>query len=408
MTLREPRAESPYGRLAVGVGVDDDQDPRSAVRRALSVAYATLPAPAELVILFATTGYDLATLLGAARVFTGPVPLIGGTSGSGLMTSAGVADAGPRGRAVAAMALAGAGLVAGVGHSTIGGDARASGEAAAQAALASALTPNGPARACILLSPPGHEEEVLTGVTGVVGRGVPIFGGSVADQQMLSHWSVFAGNHLLPNGVAVALLYGNLRAGSAFSGGYWPTARSARAEHVSGGRMVELLNGQPAAGVYASWIGVTPEALRGPAVRRYAASPLAVEDQRSSRLLVKEPGTVATDGRIGFFADVKEGEELRLLTSTPESLVAAAGAAVAEAMMRADLNPGDVSCVLLAHGAGRAQALEGHLEEVPVQVRRLVGAAPLLGCSTFGEQSLLADGRPVHLNLTATALVLGG
>ncbi|MHB0879010.1 MAG: FIST signal transduction protein, partial [Anaerolineae bacterium] len=322
---------------------------------------------------------------------------------------AGVAGSGARARAVAAMALCGAGLVAGVGHASLSGEVRASGEAATHAAVASALSPGGPPRAAIIVSPPGHEETVLNGVSNVIGRGVPLFGCSVADQQMLSNWQVFAGNHLLPNSVAVALLYGDLRAGSAFSAGYWPTARTAKAQHVSGGRMVELLDDEPAAAVYASWLGVGAESLRGSAVRRYAAqAPLAVEDPRTSRLLVKEPGTVTNDGKIGFYADIREGEQLRLLTSTPESLIAAAGAAVAEAMMRADLAADDVSCVLLAHGAGRALALQERLEEVPVQVRRLVGAAPLLGCSTFGEQSLLSDGRPVHLNLTAAALVLGG
>lgn len=408
MALRATASDSAARRLSVGVGVDGDQDARAAVRRALGVAYAMLPKDPDLVLLFGSTTHDLPVLLGAARVFTGSVPLIGCTSSDGLMSSAGVIGMAGRHTAVAAMALCGAGLVAGVGHASLDGEARHAGEAAAQAATASALPAGRALRAVLVLSPPAHEEGILSGVSGVVGRQVPVFGITAADREVDGKWAVFSGNHLLPNSVAVALLYGDFRAGSAFSGGYWPTARVAQASCVSG-RMVERLGGRPAAVQYAEWLGVAPESLRGKGVRpRAAASPVAVEDSRTSRLLIKEPGTVSADGSMGFFADIRDGDSVRLLTSTPESLVAAAGAAASEAMMRAGLQPQEVRGVLMAHGAGRALALKERLDEVPLQVRRVLGTAPMAGCASFGEQSVLADGRPVHLNLTATVLVLGG
>jgi len=400
--------EAVPAQLAVAVGVDEEADARSAVRRALGVAYAALPQDPGLVILFCTSAYPLPVLLGAARVFTGPTPLIGGTSGSGLMSGAGVVGMGGKGTAVAAMAIAGGGVAAGVGHADLDADPRAAGESAARAAMTSVTGQSDRPRAAIIVSPPGHEETLLQGVAAVVGRGVPLFGCTVADEQVAGRWAVFAGNHVLPNAVAVAVLYGEFLAGTAFSGGYWPTARAARAEKASG-RMLEVMEGRPAASVYAGWLGVASEALRGQGVRSYAAaSPLAVEDARTSRLLIKEPGTVAADGSVGFFADLNQGDCLRLLTSTPESLVAAAGAATSEAMMRAGLRGDQVRGVLVAQGAGRVLALRERANEVPLQLRRLIGAAPMLGCATFGEQSALADGRPVHLNLTASVLVLGG
>jgi hypothetical protein len=237
---------------------------------------------------------------------------------------------------------------------------------------------------------------------------VPLFGCTVADEKLEGRWAVFAGNYVLPNSVAVAVLYGTMLAGSAFSGGYWPTAQAATAGGVSG-RMVRELDGRPAAEVYSEWLGVSPAELRGGGIRRHAAlQPLGVEDARTKRLLIREPATVASDGSIGLLADVNEGDTLRLLAATPESLISAAGAAASEAMMRASLQPELISGALMAQGAGRVLTLGERANEVPLQLRRVVGSAPVLGLATLGEQSALADGRPVHLNLTASVLVIGG
>ena len=398
-----PGADNP---IVIGVGADEGPDERAAIRRAIGVAYAVLHEEPKLLLLFSTCSYTLPTLLGAARVLGGPVPLIGGTSCPGLLTGAGLSRAGHRPQGLALMAIGGAGLSAGVGHAELGGEPRAAGEAAAETALAAAGA-GVPPRAAIMVSPPGYEESILSGVVSVIGNNVPLLGFSAADPGLLGQWAVFADDYILVNGVAVALLSGDFSAGGAFSGGYWPTAHVAQAGRVSG-RMLGYLDGQPAADVYARWLGVPVDALRGQAVRRHAVlSPLALEDQRTHRLIIKEPATVLSTGEIGLLADVREGDILRLLTATPESLVVAAGAAVSEATMRAGLDAGHVKGVLLAQGAGRVLALHEHASEAALQIRHLVGAAPLLGSATLGEQSLLPDGRPVHLNLTTSVLVFG-
>lgn len=61
----------------------------------------------------------------------------------------------------------------------------------------------------------------------------------------------------------------------------------------------------------------------------------------------------------------------------------------------------------MAQDMERVLALRERVHEVPLQLHRLVGSVPMLGCATLGERSVLADGRPAHLNLTVSALVLG-
>lgn len=393
--------------VIVGVGVDEDPDERAAVRRAMGMAYALLPSEPKLLLLFCTRAYDLARVLGAARVFSGPVPLIGGTSCSGVLSASGFTRPGERPRSVGVMAIGGSGVTAAVAQADLGEDPSAAGRQAAEAARATAPDASSPIRAAILLAPPGHEEAILSGISAVIGRSVPLLGFTVADPDVGGSWVVFSGNRMLPNSCAVALLYGDFVAGAAFSAGYWPTAHVARAGQVEG-RMLGRLDGRPAAEVYAEWLGTSPGNLRGPRLRQVAAlAPLAVEDTRTHRLIVKEPGTISADGRLGLFADVREGDLLRLLTATPESLVPAAGAAVSEAAMRAGLSSSSIKGVLMAQGAGRVRALREHASEVALQVRHIAGPAALLGASTFGEQSQLPDGRPVHLNLTTSVLVFG-
>ncbi len=407
MEPRSPGGAPGAAPLAIGVGVSEDADARSAARKALGLACAMLPEEPALVVLVGTSGYDLPVLLGSSRIFTGPIPLIGGTSGPGLMTSGGATRGGGRGQAAAVMALGGAGMRVGVGHAEVSGNPRKAGAAAAAEAIAIASPNDGPPAVALMFAPPGHEESLLEGVVSVLGRGVPLLGCTVADEHLEARWAVFSGSHVLPNSVAVAVVYGGLRAGSAFSTGYWPTAQAAPAGGVSG-RMVRLLGDRPAAQVYGEWVRASADELRGHGIRKYAAlQPLAVEEPRTNRLLVKEPGTVSGDGSIGFLSDVREGDIMRLLSSTPESLISAAGAAMSESMVRADLGPGRVRGVLVAQGTGRTMALGERVGEVMSQLRHVAAGASMLGIGTLGEQSLLDDGRPVHQNLTTSVLVLG-
>jgi len=408
MTPDEPKDPGGEGSLLVGVGVDENPDVRKAVRKALGVAYASLERDPALLIVSATSGYDLDELLEAVHMFAGPLPVVGGTSSNGLATESGIIRAGGRGRGVGVMALAGRGLSVGVGHAEVGSAPRRAGEAAAAAALAAAVSRTGSPVAALLFAPPGYEEAILHGVTSTLGRGVPLFGCTVADEDLSGRWAAFCGSEALPNGVVVAVLHGSFLAGAAFSTGYWTTSLQAEATGVTG-RVISRLGGRPAAEVYAEWLGADVSELYGPRIHRYAAAePLGVEEPRTRRVLVKEPGTASADGSLGLFGEVKEGDIIRMLSCTPESLISAAGAAAAEAMTRASLRPELVRGVLVAQGSGRVLLLGERAQEVVLQIRRVVGNAPLLGMAGFGEQSALPDGRPVHLNLAVSVMVLGG
>ncbi len=407
MAVDASQASTTAGPIAVGVGTGEDSEPRRAVGRALHEAVAPLGGEPGLIVLASCCGYEATDVLQAARALTGGVPVIGGTSAGGFTTREGLVRP-ERGRGVAVMALAGSGFQAGLGAAELGRQPRRAAERAAEAAIASAGARRGSPRAAIMFVSPGHEEAILAGVVSTIGRGVPLLGWTVGDEDLSGRWAVFGGDRALLDGVAVALLYGDFLAGNGWASGYWPSSDSARAEGVSG-RMVATLDGEPAGQAYSRWLGAEEGALVSSDLRNQAAlHPLGVEEARSRRLLTKEPGTVSADGRLGLFADVPAGEAVKMLTATPESLIAAAGAASTEALARASLTPDLVRGALIAQGIGRVRVLGDRAGEVPTLLGRTLGGAPLLGLSGYGEQSSLPDGRPVHLNLSVSVLVLGG
>lgn len=407
MALDASQASTTAAPIAVGVGTGEDPEPRKAVGRAVDEAVASLGGEPGLILLATCCGYDPTDVLQAARSLVRGVPVIGGTSAGGFTTREGLVRP-ERGRGVAAMALAGDGFRAGLGAAELGSHPRRAAERAAEAAIASVGTRRGSPRAAIMFVSPGHEEAILAGVVSTIGRGVPLLGWTVGDEDLSGLWAVFGGEAALSDGVAVAVLYGDFLAGNGFSAGYWPASDSATAEGVSG-RMLATLGGEPAAQVYSRWMGADERELAAVGLRsRAALHPLGVEDARSQRMLTKEPGALSAGGRLGLFADVPEGGAVRLLAATPDSLLAATGAASTEALARASLTPDLVRGVLVAQGIGRVRALGDRAGEVPTLVSRVLGGAPLLGLAGYGEQSSLPDGRPVHLNLSVSVLVLGG
>lgn len=407
MTGNVEESSRPEAPIAVGVGAAEGTDGRKAVQTALESALGSLGEPPALVVLSAGTGYDLREVIKCATALCDPSLLIGGSVAAPIFTESGVL-AGERGRVVGALALSGPGVRAGVGAADLSRAPRRAGETAAQLALDQARHRERSPRAMLVFMPPGAEEQVLQGVVTVVGRGVPLWGCTVADEDLSGRWAVFHHGTADPGAVTVAVLYGEFLAGSAFGSGYWLSASSASASEVDG-RMVGKLDGSAAADVYAAWLGADPGDLVGAELRRRAVSqPWGVEDARGQHLLVKEPGTLAGTGSVGLFADVREGETVRLLSSTAESLLAATSAAAAEALGRASLPAGLVRGVLLAHGAGRALSLRERVRSVPAQLLPVTGGAPVLGMSGYGEQSSLPDGRPAHLNLSVSILALGG
>jgi hypothetical protein len=180
------------------------------------------------------------------RVVAGAAHLHGATSCLGAMTHAGVTEG------VAAFAIRDPDGAYGTALRAFEGDPEAASCRAVAEALAAAGRPGEQPDLVWVSATPGHEELVLTGIESIVGRDVPIIGGSAADNSVAGDWFVFGHELETDDGVVVSVLFPSRRISFAYQNGYSPTACSGVVTRASG-RTIHEIDGAPALDVYSAW-----------------------------------------------------------------------------------------------------------------------------------------------------------
>ncbi len=382
--------------VRAGVGWSLAKDAQAAADEAVDMAMDGLQGESPgLALLFATVDMDLPVLVRRVARRLGRVPIFGSSSFTGILTTAGF-QSGPNG--VAGLMLI-SGVQAGVSRCFLGKNPARAGALAAGLAIREAAQGRPPAL-FLVTSPPGSEEAVVAGISRKY-PGIPIVGGSPADNTIEGKWQVFADGWVLPQSAVVAALYAPGQVGYAFGSGYRPTPIRARAG--AAGRLLKTLDGMPALDVYAGWIKKDREGLIGDwkLLGESLLAPPATPVQDA--YLIKHLAVGNEDGTIGAFAEFADGEEVVLMEATKDEIISAAG----EVVRQAAQGIREVRAVFLVHCAGRRVALGDRIGEVVGAVRSAVGDAPFLGFCSFGEQGMLVPGVNLHGNLMLSALVLG-
>lgn len=379
-----------------GVGWSRHKDARTAAAEVVEMASAGLKGETPgLALLFATVDMDLPVLVGEVSRKLGGTPLMGCSSFTGVLTPAGF-QAGPDG-AAGLMLLSG--VRAGIAQAEIGEKPRQAGGRAAGVAKRVAAQ-NRPPNLFLMMSPPGSEESVVAGISAR-NPGIPVVGGSPADNTIEGYWKSFANGRVLEGRAVVGALYTSGKVGWAFGSGYRPTEKRAKAG--AAGRTLRTLNGRPALDVYAEWTGKPRANLIGDMklLGESLLVPLGTPVQNA--YLIKHLAVGNEDGTIGAFAEFAEGETVVLMEVTHDELIAAAR----DVMSQAAQGMKKVHAAFLAHCAGRRVALGDRIGEVVGAVKGAIGDAPFLGFCSFGEQGMLLPGLNLHGNLMLSALVFG-
>jgi hypothetical protein len=260
----------------------------------------------------------------------------------------------------------------------------------------------------LLHATPGFEERLLAGITSSFGSEVPVFGGSAADDHIAGKWRVFANDTIVPEGFLLVGIASEPAPTGAFVGGYLPTEHTGKITRAAG-RVVETIDGRPAAVVYNQWTGgvIRDELGGGNVLLKTSLLPVArVVGKGSSmprRLLSHphrvQPGTQA----LAFFTEFATGDQLTLMTGTRDPLVtrvrrAASRARGARQVVRAGLLVFCGGCLAtLLDSAGR----------IAQEFREELRGAPFVGIATFGEQgSFFEKSESHHGNLMCSAVLL--
>ena len=208
---------------------------------------------------------------------------------------------------------------------TDGAGARAATREAVKSLLAEL---GGRARAILVHATPGFEERVLEGLAEVdAAAGVPVFGGSAADDDLSGKWSVFLGREVVSEGVLLVAFASDRDVKGAFVSGYFGTKRSGRVTRAEG-RTVYAIDDRPAAEVLDEWMGGALAAARaegGIVLAETTLSPVGRVVDRThgvTRYLLSHPHLVnASDGAVSFFTDMSNGDEVELMMATRGSLM---------------------------------------------------------------------------------------
>lgn len=364
--------------------------------------------PSFLVLHMAAT-HDADVARAAITARYGPSVVVhGGTSCLGVMTGAGACIENGSGLGMAAFEDPDGDF--GTGIADIGDDPIAAAAKATRDALAQADRVGEAPEMIWLTAAPGAEEAVLTGVESVVGKGCSIVGGSAADNSISGDWFVFSRADKQSNGVIVSVMFPSGGCASAYQSGYAPTKTKGVATRSVGRRVYEI-DGKPARQVYANWTGGavssgTPSDPE-PILADSTFWPLGRKGGDVADVpfyLLAHPATAHPDDSIEFFADVRQGEELHLMSGGVESLTSRAGRVAAQA---AEQTEGTVAGALVIYCGGCMLAVQDHMDDVTSGIDKALNGAPFLGVFTFGEQGPVLNCDNRHGNLMISCVTFG-
>jgi hypothetical protein len=338
------------------------------------------------------------------------VPIQGGTSCLGAMTEEGFHSRDAFGLGLLGIADSEGSYGAGLA------DAAEDPESAAIRALEEALSQAGrrgevPA-AVLVSSSPGREERIIRAIEKHVGTGVPIIGGTSADNDMSGQWRQFANGAVCDNGVSIAVIFPACDIGCSFHSGYEPTdcrGRATRAEN----RILHEIDGRPAARVYNEWTGGLAEpvlAAGGSLVPAATFAPLGIPVGQIRGIpyyRLSYPTAVLPDGALQLFTDIQPGSDVVLMKGTPDSLVSRTARVSTAAVETAPFNGADIEGAFVLFCCGCMLAVRERMAEPCEGLRSVLGGSPFLCSFTLGEQGCFIGGENRHGNLMVVVLVFG-
>lgn len=300
----------------------------------------------------------------------------------------------------------------GIAAGRLSGVSRATGRRLAQDALEDAGRAGEIPALVLVCATPGEEEEFLAGVQSVVGPDTLVIGGSAADNDISGGWRILDGDEALADSAMVSVLFPSVAVSAAFESAYAPSDSRGIVTRAEGRRILEI-DGNPAADVYARW---SEGAIRRPAsgatniLMASALMPLG----RVAGFLVdmpiynlSHPETIGADGSLSLFTRVEEGDEIVFMKGTTATLVNRASSVVRSASRYAELEPAQVSAMVMYYCGGCMLQVRDRLADIQTSLIRTAPAVPMVVGFTFGEQGCLSKGSALHGNLMISSIVFG-
>lgn len=251
-----PPVEEPKEEVSA-VGWSVVKDELQAAQESVAMMLKTLKKNPDFAFVYCASGYEEEKVSAEVRRLLPGTKIIGGNSGYGVMTPGGYFWYPVVSQSMAVLGVAAPNIVWGVG--SVSANAVSSREAARQALL-EAIKNAGKEkteRPSLVINVPSFNMEhdnILKGIADEFGPEVPVFGAYSVDRGIGGDWRVFANDKVFHSGVAVAVVYTDLKIGYFREHGFEITEEGGTVTKAEGKKLIEI-DGRPAAEVYNELIG---------------------------------------------------------------------------------------------------------------------------------------------------------
>lgn len=422
----------PSADAEIGTGWSTAADPREAVAQALTMALeGKKHRNPDFVVLFATSGSDMNTVLASAREILGKdAKIYGGTSDSrGVMTDKGFVAAARKGygytktggnRALAVMTVTSKSIVFGIGSANCPDyfSVQECAGAAVKRALRSAGKSQDQSPDLVLLTAPRSlEEECLEGIQSIVGIRTPVIGGTAGGPVFGS----LGETEVYGKGVSLAVIYTELPVGWVFEGGFdVADEHSGMVTRVDAQAILEI-DHRPALEVYDEWLGghigrlfnetrdysqVRTLLTLHPLYRKYT-SPDGETYFLFSHPWPKE--MTLTDKAVMTSTKIKEGERIHLSHGSWETFLNRIGKLPRTAKMRGGISHSAKPLFGIGYICAGVMGVipPSERQKMPHLINNLNNGAPFIGTFTWGEQGYFPGIGNKHGNLLTSFVVVG-
>ncbi len=334
--------------------------------------------------------------------FAGEAPVHGGTSCLGVMTQSGFH--GQDGSGIGLFGISDPDGDYGTGAATMGDDPRKAATTAVLKALDNAGRTGEMPDLIWLNAAPGKEEKVLAGIEDVLGKDVPIGGGSTGDNSVSGNWNQIANGEVFDDAVVASAFFPSVELSYSFHSGYDPTETTGSVTRAEG-RTIQEIDSRPAAEVYNEWTGGSiAEVLEtgGNVLALTTLNPIGRVVGKTGGVpyyKLSHPDGVTPEGGLSLFSEISVGDKLVLMHGSRESLINRAGRTANSAITSGDFSTESVAGALVIYCAGCMLTIQQDMDAVASEVNKALGGKPFIGIFTFGEQGCFLGNENTHGNL---------
>jgi hypothetical protein len=355
------------------------------------------PTSQDLVVLFTSSGYDVATLYRAAVAEAAPAGVFGCTSTGGFTHAEQV----PTGCVAALLAAEQSSF--GVCHverdeRDIAGSARRAAERARERAgdehpnsvlllLTDGLTPD--------------QREIARGAYEVTTAVIPFVGGAAGDDLQWARTETFGDGRVLSNGIVAVWINSARPIGVSVDHGWRPAGRPMLVTRAEG-TIVHELDGTPALQAYLSEQGDALDAGDAELFRKMMGSPVGLPNARGRYDVRQLHAYLPEGGGINFNTGVSEQSILQVMSTDHQELIEGARRAAREAVGQLS---GNARLVLVFSCGSRVPLLGDYVRDEVVAISSELSGAPVCGFFTFGEFARTTGSSGVH-NSSVAVLAL--